>query len=422
MVCYGYNPKYILVGISYFTKKNKYDTIIRGNIKNIDMKKFNQKGFTLLEILLVIAIIGILAPIVLIAINPTRQIGQARNATRFANQVDIQKALDQYAIKNEGDYPPGINASYQDICPTGVTTNCVDLSVLVPSYIPSIPLDPSGGNYQVAINPANNGISLSAAEVELGEDISVNPIILPWAEGGDNVYTISVSGVNYRVHEFTTPGNTTLNFTKGGYVEYLVVGGGAGAGGYIIGSVYPYPGGGGAVITGGTIVNPQSYPVTVGAGGLYRDGNIPGDNGLLSNIFSITANPGLAGGLSTTQSGQSGSGFLGGARQGCGTGGAGGAGGIGGDALPSCGNNGTGGAGGIGVQSSITGTTLGYGGGGSGISWNRGAGQVVDGGGKFGLGTNHVAIPEIFPTRGGGGGSWQSGGNGTIIVRYEVEI
>ena len=49
-----------------------------------------------------------------------------------------------------------------------------------------------------------------------------------WAEGGDLVYTIVVSGTTYRVHEFKTTGTTSLNVMNGGSVEYLVVAGGGG--------------------------------------------------------------------------------------------------------------------------------------------------------------------------------------------------
>ncbi|MGA1047665.1 MAG: prepilin-type N-terminal cleavage/methylation domain-containing protein, partial [Minisyncoccia bacterium] len=61
---------------------------------NTRVKKV-KKAFTLLEILLVIAAIGILAAIVLIAINPTRQIAQVRNAQRRSDINTIYKALEQ---------------------------------------------------------------------------------------------------------------------------------------------------------------------------------------------------------------------------------------------------------------------------------------------------------------------------------------
>jgi len=147
------------------------------------MNKNKRKGFTLLEILLVIAAIGILAAIVLVAINPTRQIAQVRNTQRRSDINAIYKALEQYLIDNK-TYPIGITASKQDICDTGTeqvggSTDCTgkaDLRVLVPIYLAAIPKDPSGVVYEVYRNPDNNRIGVEAPGVELGLSIVVNPI------------------------------------------------------------------------------------------------------------------------------------------------------------------------------------------------------------------------------------------------------
>jgi len=136
------------------------------------MKK-QKRGFTLLEILLVIALIGILASIVLVAINPTRQLQSARNTVRLDDITKIDQALENYFVANRA-YPAGITTSYQDICPVGVTTNCVNLSALVPTYMPAIPKDPLGDNYQIALNPTNGQITLKVVTGELGKNIAIN--------------------------------------------------------------------------------------------------------------------------------------------------------------------------------------------------------------------------------------------------------
>jgi prepilin-type N-terminal cleavage/methylation domain-containing protein len=165
---------------------------------NINKKRAN-KGFTLLEILLVIAAIGILAAIVLVAINPNRQLAQVRDAQRRSDINTIYKALEQYLI-DTGSYPNSVNSNFKEICNTGNKTttdtldpttlcdNKADLRVLVPTYLAAIPSDPSGGVYRLGIN-SNNKIAVYT----IGEN---NPTIaINFAT--TNFEIIDVDALNY---------------------------------------------------------------------------------------------------------------------------------------------------------------------------------------------------------------------------------
>ncbi|OGM03927.1 hypothetical protein A3E15_00305 [Candidatus Woesebacteria bacterium RIFCSPHIGHO2_12_FULL_42_9] len=54
------------------------------------------KGFTLVELLIVIAIIGVLAVVVLVAINPVEQLAKTRDSGRISTVTQVGHALQAY--------------------------------------------------------------------------------------------------------------------------------------------------------------------------------------------------------------------------------------------------------------------------------------------------------------------------------------
>ncbi len=145
------------------------------------LRNIKEKGFTLIEVLLVVAIIAILAGIVILAINPGKQLADTRNSQRQSDVNSIINAVYQYSIDNNGKVPTAITTTSTDICSTAAAdcTGLIDLAVLTNSgkYLISMPKDPSTGdatntNYQVNKN-ADGRIIVSAPDAEQGKSISV---------------------------------------------------------------------------------------------------------------------------------------------------------------------------------------------------------------------------------------------------------
>jgi type IV pilus assembly protein PilA len=122
--------------------------------KNLTNKK---RGFTLIEILVVIGIIALLATIVIVAVNPAKQFAQARNSQRTSNVNAILNSIGQRFADNKGvfagAYTIGANTYTCGPIPlvaTGINTTMAadivtatgNLGCLTPTYISSMPTDP----------------------------------------------------------------------------------------------------------------------------------------------------------------------------------------------------------------------------------------------------------------------------------------
>jgi type IV pilus assembly protein PilA len=122
-------------------------------MKKIHMSK---KGFTLIEILIVIGLIAILAAIVLVAINPARQFAQARNSQRESNVNAILNAIGQDIADNKGVFGGVCSAVTLPASATNIGTGSgkIDLACLAPTYIATgIPSDPIGTAADTGYSP-----------------------------------------------------------------------------------------------------------------------------------------------------------------------------------------------------------------------------------------------------------------------------
>lgn len=101
------------------------------------MKRINQRGFTLIEIMLVVVIIGILSGLMLSMINVPRIQAKARDSRRIGDLKKIQTALELYFADYRG-YPEA--EGWVDVTSTSFSN-----TLTTGGYINTVPRDPKEG-------------------------------------------------------------------------------------------------------------------------------------------------------------------------------------------------------------------------------------------------------------------------------------
>ncbi len=151
------------------------------------MKGKTYKGFSLIEILVVVALIVILATITIVAINPGKNFRDTRNAQRSADVNALLSAVTQYTTDGK-ELPAGIlecsTTDWKVGSPIGTSTaeGYIDLEPLLAGggegndYMVSIPTDPSGGTAEdtsYVICKIGTRVQIAAPRAEDGKEIAV---------------------------------------------------------------------------------------------------------------------------------------------------------------------------------------------------------------------------------------------------------
>lgn len=104
-----------------------------------------KKGFTLVELLIVISLLAIMTGVILGVLNPAGLRAKARDSQRRSDLEKIRSALELYFADNRG-YPIAAN-----------WTSIASVSGLSPTYVSALPTDPSGVSGSVCTSSAWRG-------------------------------------------------------------------------------------------------------------------------------------------------------------------------------------------------------------------------------------------------------------------------
>lgn len=183
----------------------------------------NKKGFTLIELMVVIAIIGLLSSIVLASLKGARD--KAANQKFKSETMELIKALELYKANN-GQYPyenaasangtTNYSAAILNNKTETVTTGDSLLStLLIPKYIKQLPTIPN-----TSLFPTNYALTYATNFDRSKTVIScVNDNVLDRTDGRVPKYVIYIANTNPAFDQFTELSSTRAWWSAGSFIS-----------------------------------------------------------------------------------------------------------------------------------------------------------------------------------------------------------
>ena len=142
---------------------------------NDEMKS---RGVTLIELVIVIAILALLTGTAILSFDPAQQLARARNTQRWSHVQSYINAISENIADNNNVFTCAAGPIPTSTIVLG-TSGYNIAGCITPTYIVSLPLDPQTGTstdtgYSIVQNASTSVITVTSDDAELGDAISAS--------------------------------------------------------------------------------------------------------------------------------------------------------------------------------------------------------------------------------------------------------
>ena len=162
---------------------------------------FHLRGFSLLEIVIALAILTSISAGLFVALNPVTQINKAQDSKRLSDLQQIREALSVY-YHDHNCYPASISPFTSALNNGGEWSEVVGGKTV--TYMKKLPKDPNGASYTYTTDPAScpqwNVVFAKLSKAQLASNLNANSLCPLSATSGcvpqgyDNTWACVTSG------------------------------------------------------------------------------------------------------------------------------------------------------------------------------------------------------------------------------------